>query len=105
MEAEYLPKHRPGIKYIMSHMIADTDAELFTMADKIGVARRWYQQDHFDVTQAKKQLAIRYGAILITWRQAGLMMVNRRSGWPMGTPETAEAIAQERRRIRKAGGL
>lgn len=27
----------------MSHLIADTDAELRAMADKIGVSRRWHQ--------------------------------------------------------------
>lgn len=97
MRAEYKPKHRPGMVYVMSHMIADTDQELHEMAARIGVARRWYQGDHYDVTQAKKVLAIKYGARLITWRQCGTMTMNRRCGLEMGTPETADEIAKARR--------
>ena len=97
MMADYYPKHRPGAKYVLSHMIADTDEELFAMAAKIGVSRRWFQGDHFDVTQSCKALAIKYGARLITWRQCAAMTCNRRFGYDMGTPETAEGIAQERR--------
>lgn len=37
MKAEFAPSHRPGRTYVMSHMIADTDAELHAMADRIGV--------------------------------------------------------------------
>lgn len=81
----------------MCHMIADTDQELHAMADKIGVLRKWYQNDHYDIALAKRQHAVRAGAREITWRQAGLMMVNRRAGFPMGTPETAEEILHVRR--------
>jgi hypothetical protein len=65
----------------MSHMIADSEAELHEMARRIGVARRWYQGDHYDVTQSCKALAIEYGAIQITWRQAAMMMGNVRLGF------------------------
>ena len=37
MKADFAPSHRPGRKYILSHMIADTEEELHAMADKIGV--------------------------------------------------------------------
>lgn len=51
----------------MSHMIADSLRELHEMADKIGVARRWYQENssfpHYDVCKAKRELAIKLGAI------------------------------------------
>jgi hypothetical protein len=53
----------------MCHMIADSVAELFAMADAIGVARRWYQQvpavsfPHFDICQSKRALAVKAGAI------------------------------------------
>lgn len=52
----------------MSHMIADTPDELHAMADKIGVARRYYQAPpkasfwHYDVSKGKRDLAIGYGA-------------------------------------------
>ncbi|MGH7490593.1 MAG: DUF4031 domain-containing protein [bacterium] len=96
MQAEYFPKHRPKVRYIMSHMIADSEEELHAMADKIGVARRWFQKDHYDITQAKKALALKYGAKAITWRQCSMMTVNRRCGLEMGTPETAPEIAKQR---------
>ena len=96
MKAEFEPDHRPGRRYVMSHMIADTEAELHLMARKIGVARKWYQGDHYDVTQSKKAEAIKLGARLITWKQLGMMANNRRAGLPLGTPETAEAVAHKR---------
>lgn len=60
-------------RMIMCHMLADTDAELHEMADKIGVARRWFQKDHYDVCLEKRRLAVEFGAIEITWREAGAM--------------------------------
>jgi hypothetical protein len=51
----------------MSHMIADSLEELHVMADRIGVARRWFQErssfPHYDVCKSKRELAIRLGAI------------------------------------------
>lgn len=60
----------------MSHMIADTEQELHEMADKIGVARRWYQgppmtpRPHYDICLSKRKLAVEYGAKEITVREA-----------------------------------
>jgi hypothetical protein len=54
---------------IMCHMIADTPDELHAMADRIGVARRWFQQPpmasfwHYDIARSKRALAIQAGAI------------------------------------------
>lgn len=69
MRADYQPAHRPGRKYIMSHMIADTFDELHRMADKIGVARKWFQGDHYDICQSKKALAMQHGAIEVNMRE------------------------------------
>ncbi len=55
----------------MCHMLADDLAELMAMADKIGVARQWYQGfekascPHFDIAKSKRALAIEQGAIVI----------------------------------------
>ena len=66
----------------MSHMLADTEAELHAMADRIGVQRRWFQGDHSDVCQAKRALAIEAGATAITVRQAVLIRRRIRQEWP-----------------------
>lgn len=78
MKAPYRPPHRPGRTYVMSHMIADTAVELHAMADRIGVARRWYQGDHYDITQAKRRLAIRAGAIEVSRMELGRKVIAAR---------------------------
>lgn len=65
-------------KMIMCHLWADTEEELLTMVDKIGVNRKWIQGHkklsfgkhrtaswvHFDIALSKKALALKAGAIL-----------------------------------------
>lgn len=79
----------PFGRLVMCHMIADREAELHAMADKIGVARKWYQGDHYDIALTKRALAVAGGAVEITMRQAGCMMALARRGQPMGEPATA----------------
>jgi len=46
-------------------MIADSIDELHSMADKIGVARKWFQNKripHYDICQSKRALAVKLGA-------------------------------------------
>jgi hypothetical protein len=57
----------------MSHMIADTPDELHAMADAIGLARRHYQGDHYDVSMSLRRKAIASGAIAITLRELAKM--------------------------------
>jgi hypothetical protein len=89
MKAPFKPKHRPGRTYVMSHMIGTDEAELHAMALACGVARRWYQGDHYDVTQAVRAKAIRKGAIALSRRDLSAMAMLRRYGKPMGDPATA----------------
>lgn len=80
-------------RLIMCHMIADTHEELHAMADRIGVARGWFQGDHYDIALSKRALAVAAGAIEITWRQAGHMACYRRwTGKPLPKPEEAEGL-------------
>ena len=74
----------------MSHMIADTDDELHLMAVLIGVERRWFQGDHYDISMTKRDLAVQHGAIEITLKQCAMMAALRRRGHEMGDPNTAE---------------
>lgn len=76
----------------MCHMIADSEHELHEMARRIGVARRWFQGDHYDVCLTMKAKALKLGAVAITWRQAGMMIKNRKMGHGLTTPETCEKI-------------
>lgn len=57
----------------MSHMIADTETELHQMATKIGVKRKWYQGDHYDISKSKRAMAIRLGAVPISMRTLACM--------------------------------
>lgn len=80
----------------MSHLLADSDDELHAIAAKIGVARKWWQSpektsgSHYDICLSKKALAIEYGAIEITWKQAGAMNSRRRVTGQLGKPEDAQ---------------
>jgi hypothetical protein len=77
----------------MSHMIADTEEELHAMADRIGVARRWFQQkssgDHYDISLTKRTLAVKAGAREVTMKQLAAMCNNRHRTGSLGEPETA----------------
>ena len=70
-------------RMVMCHMMADTDAELHDMADRIGVQRRWFQgppehdYPHYDVALSKRKLAVEFGArevsgreMILIWRAA-----------------------------------
>ena len=66
----YVDNMRAGFgRMIMCHMIADTEDELHAMADHIGIARRWFQGNHYDIALSKRALAVKYGAKEITQRQ------------------------------------
>lgn len=75
--AVYVDDMKAGYgRMVMCHMVADTEEELHEMADKIGVARKWYQyphksrHPHYDIALSKKALAIGFGAIAISSREA-----------------------------------
>jgi hypothetical protein len=96
----------PFGRMLMCHMIADSEAELHAMADRIGVSRRWFQapprhDPHYDIALSKRALAVAAGAVEITLRQCGLMVANRRHSGALGDPATAEALFRERLRARQ----
>jgi hypothetical protein len=87
----------PFGRLIMCHMIADAEDELHAMAGRIGVARRWYQVDHYDICLSKRALAVHYGAVEVTQRQLAMMLMRRRAMGALGTPAEAEAWFKGRR--------
>jgi hypothetical protein len=94
---------RGGRLMKMSHLIADTDAELHRLAQLIGIQRRWHQGDHYDVSLQYRGKAINMGAVEITLRQCSAMMMLRRFGvaGKLAKPEEAEALLAAHRAARK----
>ncbi|MFM9974514.1 MAG: DUF4031 domain-containing protein [Beijerinckiaceae bacterium] len=75
-------KHPYG-RMIMCHMVADTPEELFAMADRIGVDRKWIQKkgtayEHFDISKGARSKAVSSGAIEVTSREIGRMIAARK---------------------------
>lgn len=69
----YVDHARNGyMRMRMSHMIADTVEELHAMAATIGLRREWFQprsSPHYDISEMKRRLAIRCGAVAVDRRQ------------------------------------
>lgn len=69
-------------RMIMCHMGADSLEELHTMADKIGVARKWFQDDprhpHYDICLSKRTSAVQYGAVEVTQRELAMIFRKQR---------------------------
>lgn len=61
----------------MSHMIADSLDELHAMADAIGMKREWFQETsfpHYDVSDERRALALKLGAVAVERRELVLAM-------------------------------
>lgn len=70
-------KHHYG-RLILCHMLADTVDELHAMADAIGVARRWFQGDHYDVCLSKRAKAVELGAVEVSQREIARIRIRNR---------------------------
>ncbi|MCW1932652.1 DUF4031 domain-containing protein [Pararhodobacter zhoushanensis] len=73
------PARHPYGRMMMCHMMADSTEELLAMADKIGVARKWIQKagsvyEHFDIAKAKREEAVRLGAIEVSAMDLGRLI-------------------------------
>lgn len=69
---------------MMSHMVADSRAELLAMAARVGVSARWIQfpgtpKEHFDICDAKRKAALSAGAVAVSTREI-VRMIRKRSG-------------------------
>jgi predicted transcriptional regulator len=52
--------------HLWCHLLADTTDELHALADRIALARRWFQEapvPHYDLTPTKRRAAVAAGAI------------------------------------------
>lgn len=61
---------------VWSHLMADTSDELHEFAARLGMRRAWAQHEgkpleHYDVTEPKRQEALRLGAVPIQYGREG----------------------------------
>jgi hypothetical protein len=60
-------------RHLWCHMWADAPEELHAMADRIGLKREWCQTPekflHYDLTPARRAVAVRFGAIEMSLRE------------------------------------
>lgn len=89
--------------YKMSHMIADSEKELHAFATKLGLHKKWYQGDHYDVTKGLRGVAINLGAVEITLQQCSAMSMlrGRDPNVKLADPAQAEALWAEARPSRR----
>lgn len=64
---------------VWSHLLADSSDELLEFAARLGLEQRWIQHagthlEHFDVTESKRQEALRLGAVSIRYGREGAML-------------------------------
>jgi hypothetical protein len=53
-----------------AHLVSDSSYdELHAMADALGIERRWFQGDHYDVPEDYRERAIALGALPVTSRE------------------------------------
>jgi hypothetical protein len=81
----------PYGRMIMCHMVADSLDELHAMADRIGVARKWFQGDHYDIALSKRAIAIAAGAIEVGYWDGDTVAVLVRAGLRKSIGETPRA--------------
>lgn len=61
------------------HMTSDTSlSELHAFADRLGLKRAWFQEDHYDLVATRRSLAVRLGAQEVTGRELLRRMVGPR---------------------------
>ena len=82
-----IPARVGGLSGRWSHLIADSQEELYEFAARLGLRRAWFQDPtvngkptpvkpgtraaenwHYDVTASKRALAIEPGAVAVSWR-------------------------------------
>ena len=83
-----MPARVGGFNARWSHLIADSQEELHAFAARLGLKRAWFQDPtvngkpspatpgtfhaetwHYDVTASKRALAIRLGAVAVSYRE------------------------------------
>ncbi len=73
------PPYWPAHGRLWSHLVSDTSvAELHAFADRLGVPRRGFEGDHYDVPQEQYDRLVAGGAVPVSGRE--LLLALQRSG-------------------------
>ncbi len=63
----------PYGRMTMCHMFSSSIEALHAMADRIGIARRWFQNKpgfpHYDICKSKRSIAVSFGAVEVNRKQ------------------------------------
>lgn len=71
------PPTWPGHGRLWSHLISDsTFEELHTFAASIGLPRRAFERDHYDVIAERYEAAVAAGAVQVSSRQIVQLLVD-----------------------------
>ncbi len=68
----------PYGRLILCHLLADSEAELESMARSLGLKPSWRHNDHYDICLSKRALALSLGAVPISLREACRIRIARR---------------------------
>ena len=64
------PPTWPGHGRLWSHLISDSSyEELHAFADSLGIPRRAFERDHYDVIEERFDSAVRAGALVVSSRE------------------------------------
>lgn len=85
---DHFARGGPAGRYKLSHLFADTSAELLAMVDAIEVPRKYIQsagtaREHFDIAKTKRRAALAAGAKSVSSRElVALIRRKRAEGLP-----------------------
>jgi uncharacterized protein DUF4031 len=91
------PPRWPGRGRLWSHLISDVSyAELHVFAEALGVPRRAFERDHYDVPEQRFRPALWLGAVPVPSREIVRLLYSaglrrRRAGAPTGPAGSAGA--------------
>lgn len=81
----------------VSYLVADTEAQLHDMADRLEVARGWFRPDgaeiqagpHYRIPDSHREQAIKLGVVPVTLKHLGAMTKRREVTGELGSPDDA----------------
>ena len=84
----------PYGRMVMCHMIASTTEELFEMADRLRIARKWVQfhgqqKEHFDISAGRRSMAVKMGAKEVTSRE---LVTRQLTHWQLNNARRARSL-------------